>query len=72
MSDGPMDEKKAAVKFYHILLALNYIHRKNICHRDIKADNCLSLMNKPDSPLKVIDFGLAVEYSNPSNNIYSL
>jgi calcium-dependent protein kinase len=70
MSNGPMDEKAAAVAFYQILLALNYIHRKNICHRDIKADNCLFLMDKEGSPLKVIDFGLTVEYFNPSINIY--
>lgn len=66
VSKGPMDEKRAVNIFYQILLALNYIHQKNICHRDVKADNCLYLLNNPDSPIKVIDFGLAVEYSSAS------
>lgn len=66
MKNGPIDEKRAASLFYQILLALNYIHRRNICHRDIKADNCLFLTNAADSSLKIIDFGLAVEYASPS------
>lgn len=63
---GKMDEKQAAVVFYQILLALNYAHRQGICHRDVKADNCLFLLDTSNSPLKVIDFGLAVEYVDPS------
>eukprot|EP00826_Nyctotherus_ovalis_P059459 TRINITY_DN826_c0_g1_i14.p1 TRINITY_DN826_c0_g1~~TRINITY_DN826_c0_g1_i14.p1 ORF type:complete len:344 (-),score=87.74 TRINITY_DN826_c0_g1_i14:268-1257(-) len=62
---GKMDEKQAARVFYQILLALNYAHKQGICHRDIKADNCLFLLNASNSPLKVIDFGLAVEYVDP-------
>lgn len=63
---GRMDEKQAAAILYQILLAINYMHRQGICHRDIKADNCLFLLDSSDSPLKVIDFGLAVEYLDPS------
>jgi len=63
---GRMDEKQAARIFYQILLAINYMHKQGICHRDIKADNCLFLLNSSNSPLKVIDFGLAVEYIDPS------
>ena len=46
---------------------LNYMHREGVCHRDIKADNCLFLTKNTESPLKVIDYGLAVEYLDPSN-----
>ena len=67
MKNGPMNEKKAAAIFYQILLALNYMHREGVCHRDIKADNCLFLTKNTESPLKVIDYGLAVEYLDPSN-----
>ncbi len=63
---GGMDEKQAAGVFYQILLALNYMHKQKICHRDLKADNCLFLLSGPDSPVKLIDFGLAVEYADPS------
>ena len=63
---GGMDEKQAAGVFYQVLLALNYMHKQKICHRDLKADNCLFLLSGPDSPVKIIDFGLAVEYADPS------
>jgi len=63
---GGMGEKQAAAIFYQILLALNYMHKQKICHRDLKADNCLFLLSGPDSPIKLIDFGLAVEYADPS------
>lgn len=66
---GKMDEKQAATIFYQILLAINYMHKQGICHRDIKADNCLFLLNNTNSPLKVIDFGLAVEYLDPSKSL---
>lgn len=63
---GKMDERKAARIFYQILLGINYMHKQGICHRDIKTDNCLFLLDGSEFPLKIIDFGLAVEYLDPS------
>ena len=63
---GGMNEKEAAIAFMQILLAVNYMHGNNICHRDIKAENCLYLTGEANSTLKLIDFGLAVEYIDPS------
>ena len=63
---GGMEEKQAASVFCQVLLALNYMHKQRICHRDLKAENCLFLLSGPDAPVKLIDFGLAVEYSDPS------
>ena len=37
---------------------MNYLHSVGICHRDIKLDNVMFL-NKNDSDIKLIDFGLA-------------
>lgn len=50
--------KEQEVKFYavQIALALGYLHRKGIVHRDLKLENILVDM---DGYLKIIDFGLA-------------
>lgn len=40
-----------------ILSAVAYCHKRHIVHRDLKPENLLLTSNKPDSLLKVIDFG---------------
>lgn len=64
--NGPMDERRAANFLYQILLALNYLHKQGICHRDIKPDNCLVLVEGSNPSVKVIDFGLSIEFVDPS------
>ena len=41
VNNGRMNEKTAAGKFCQILEAVNYCHRRNVVHRDLKAENLL-------------------------------
>ena len=52
-------EADAAHVVNQILLALNYMHKKNIAHRDLKPENLLC-QNDKDLTVKLTDFGFAV------------
>lgn len=52
-------ENVAARYFYQVMTALMYCHEHNIVHRDIKPENILFVDDRPDSPLKIIDFGVS-------------
>ena len=54
-------EKQAAIILYQILSALNYLHSKNIVHRDVKSENILITS---DLNIKLIDFGMSVKVDN--------
>ena len=56
-----VDELRAKRIFNQIISALAYIHKNNICHRDIKLDNiiiddCLNI--------KLIDFGFGIHFKS--------
>ena len=50
--------------FKQIFEAMNYIHKKNIAHRDIKSENILMTKNYE---IKIIDFGFGMY--NPENKL---
>ena len=52
------EEKRALKIFIQIVKAIEYCQSKNICHRDIKLENILTLKN---DIIKLIDFGFAVK-----------
>ena len=53
------DEGEAASIINQILNAVSYMHSKNVVHRDLKPENILFETNDENSPIKIIDFGLA-------------
>jgi calcium-dependent protein kinase len=59
-----LSEKGAAVLMKQILAAIFYLHKHHIMHRDLKPENFLFLNKSKDSPLKIIDFGLACYYED--------
>lgn len=52
--------------YFQILLALEYIHRKNVTHRDLKPAN---VFLDSDLNVKIGDFGLALEKQYQDHNV---
>src|SRR3990167_5776937 len=57
--NGPCSEERTREIIFETLLAISHLHSTGIIHRDIKPDNFLFKNKKPDSPVKLIDFGLS-------------
>ena len=62
IDSGHFSEKQAAGRQKQILSAVACCHDNKIVHRDLKPENVLYESNKPDSQLKVIDFGTSRVY----------
>jgi serine/threonine protein kinase len=61
--DKKRDEQCIARSVYQMLLALNYMHKQGVCHRDIKPQNIIYEQRKyglKNSAIRLIDFGFAV------------
>jgi len=61
---GKIEEKYLGVIMRELLIALSFIHKDNIIHRDIKAANVL-ISN--DGSVKLCDFGVAAQLNQASN-----
>eukprot|EP00276_Gloeochaete_wittrockiana_P005663 CAMPEP_0184657086 /NCGR_PEP_ID=MMETSP0308-20130426/16967_1 /TAXON_ID=38269 /ORGANISM="Gloeochaete witrockiana, Strain SAG 46.84" /LENGTH=448 /DNA_ID=CAMNT_0027094489 /DNA_START=257 /DNA_END=1600 /DNA_ORIENTATION=+ len=60
VSKGSYSERDAAKVLYKLVSALAYLHRLGISHCDLKPENIVYLSREPESPIKLIDFGLSV------------
>ncbi|XP_023703569.1 serine/threonine-protein kinase SIK3 isoform X4 [Cryptotermes secundus] len=59
VANGRMSEVEARRMFHQIVAAVNYCHKRNVVHRDLKAENLL-LDFKMD--IKLADFGFSNHY----------
>jgi serine/threonine protein kinase len=67
--NGCFSERQAARILHQILSAVASMHSRNIAHRDIKPENILFETKDEDSPVKIIDFGLARKHHyNPNHH----
>jgi len=55
---------------FEILLAINHLHHRGICHRDVKPDNFIFSTKSSNSELKLIDFGLSKSFI--SNKLFTV
>mmetsp|Transcript_124607 Transcript_124607/g.360431 ORF Transcript_124607/g.360431 Transcript_124607/m.360431 type:complete len:544 (-) Transcript_124607:185-1816(-) len=64
VAQGHFNELSTAIVLQQMLRAVHYMHERHIAHRDLKPENFMFHSKGPideANPLKLIDFGLAVE-----------
>ncbi|MEW5300496.1 MAG: hypothetical protein WDW36_003426 [Sanguina aurantia] len=61
-----LDEDEARFYFKQLIMAVEYCHRNNVAHRDLKLDNTLLDEHTPPR-LKLCDFGFAKHWNMSSN-----
>jgi len=59
----PYTEEDCSRIIFQVCSAIGYIHSHNIIHRDLKHENILFETKEKDSPIKIIDLGLAKRYT---------
>lgn len=67
-----LSEKEVAQYMYYIFSGVSYCHQNHVIHRDLKPENVMFQDNSPDSPLKIIDFGISImqPFSKKKPNFY--
>lgn len=57
-----LKEPQVTVVAEQILRGIAYLHKRGICHRDLKMENILYEDGSPNSTIRLIDFGLSQTY----------
>ncbi|KAJ9603739.1 hypothetical protein H2200_011925 [Cladophialophora chaetospira] len=70
--NGKLREVEAAVVIRQILVALSFLHGKNIVHRDIKPDNVLMTSLAAGCRVVLTDFGAARRIENKIHRMSSI
>jgi|AntRauTorckE5430_2_1112549.scaffolds.fasta_scaffold05155_2 calcium-dependent protein kinase len=58
-----LKEPEVTVVMEQLLRGIAYLHRRGICHRDLKMENILYEDGSPNSPIRLIDFGLSQTFN---------
>jgi serine/threonine protein kinase len=70
---GHLPEEEARLFYRHLVLGIDYCHKKNICNRDIKLENVLldSMDGCPRPVLKICDYGLSIndDENSPKSDV---
>jgi len=59
VANGAYSERDASMHIRKITLALQYMHSCGIVHRDLKPENLVLADRRPNSEIKISDFGLS-------------
>ena len=66
----PFSLKTVLMLVDQMITCIEYLHRSNFIHRDIKPDNFLMGINRRENQVMVIDFGLSKQYRDPDTGLH--
>ena len=69
LDGSKIDANQATGLCKHIVMGLEFLHRQNILHRDLKPQNILYKVH-PKTCLKIADFGLSHNIDSASTTVY--
>jgi len=58
-----MNEADVVIVLEQILMAIKYMHKRNVMHRDLKLENIMFANESLSAPIKLIDFGLSNKFT---------